>query len=114
MAGIAVNRLGVTPAEFYMFSPVEFYEALHDYQQQEQQKLELFARSTYEAARLSSYFTIKYDSQIKASFRRQLKLSDLCEFSWEERKRGQSIEDMKEAIIAIHVANYMKRRKKLK
>ncbi len=113
MAGIAVNRLGVTTKEFYMMSPVELHEALQDYHQQEEQKLKIVVQATYEAARLSAFLSIKYNPQIKDNFRKKLKIQQLCEFGWEkeQKKEEQDLEKMKQALIAIHVDNYMRRRR---
>lgn len=98
LCGIAINRFGYTPNQFYRLSPLEFHEALKDYNDIQDiyfgwvklicQVLRLIAVNIYNSA-----FGRKEKDVIQNP-------SNLIKFSWEKPK-VQTVDEMKEVILGL-------------
>lgn len=98
--GIALSRLHLNVFEFYETTPIEFYYAIKDKKEWNEQKLETISRSIYESMRLQTVLIQNTNPYIKKKIK---KVEELIRFKWDERKviNQQTLPEMKQALCAI-------------
>ena len=100
MVGIAINRLGLTPQEFYRLSPIEYYYALQDHEKTYFGWIKLLA-NTLRFVGMTIHNT---------AFGRQKKdmisePSKYIKFGW-DGPNIQTVDEMKQTIMGVaHFAN---------
>lgn len=95
MAGVALSRLKIPPHEFYSLSPAEFYHALKDFQDGEENEVKAY----YEAIRRQTTFFV--NTQVSRQYTKPEKLWPL---PWDKSQAAQTVEEMKEEFKRIAVS----------
>lgn len=99
MCGIAVNRLKMTPAEFYDFAPIELNYAIKDHAELEETKLTVNVRTIFESMRIQTALLSNMNPYVKKVVRDP---TEVIKFHWDVVK-GQTPEDMR--VILQGIAN---------
>ena len=104
-----MSRLGLTVFDFYKTTPVEFYYALKDNKEQEEGKLNVIVRTVYESMRLQTVLIHNMNPYSKRAIR---KPENLLQFEWDvlEKKKVQSIEEMKKVMSSMAGKHSTKRK----
>lgn len=100
LMGMAVNRLGLSPAQFYDMTPEEYYYSLQDYKKTWNDDIDIRTRLTYESIRLQTIWINQMNPYVKKKI---TKPTQLIRFPWEIQKK-QTVAQMKQVVKAIATA----------
>lgn len=102
MAGVALACLGIPPAEFYKLSPAEFFEAMTEYNNREQARLELGHRDTWEVCRYLSYTIMCMTPELK---KKPQSVQEVLKFTWDTvpaKQKPMTQEELERRVLGIH------------
>jgi hypothetical protein len=95
-----------------MLSPKEFSIAVNDHSERERISIEMNVRTQWECTRQMIFSITSQNPHIK---KRPKKAQDVMRFAWEqESNKEQTVDQMRDVLIAIHTANVKKRVEKAK
>lgn len=98
MLGIAINRFGYTPGQFYRLSPLEFHNALKDHRDSQDM---YFGWVKFLASVLRIVGMIVFNSAFGRKRKDKIDNPErLIQFNWEKPKI-QTVEEMKATILGL-------------
>ena len=90
--------MGLTPDEFYGLSPAEFHYAMEDYNERQAMSLETIVKTMWETTRANVYFMMNMTPELK---KKPKEVTDAFRLGWDKEEKGQSVEQMAQALKGI-------------